>query len=73
MEEHGIPTAVIITSPFIASSKAMAVSQGIPDYPFTTIPHPIAATEESVLHKWVDNIINEIEKILTSEEWIKSY
>ncbi|MBY0095512.1 hypothetical protein H0185_01585 [Mesobacillus maritimus] len=68
MEEHGIPTAVIITSPFFASSKAMAVSQGIPDYPFATIPHPIAATEELVLHDWVDNIIDEIEKILTSEE-----
>jgi hypothetical protein len=64
MEELGIPTAVIVTSPFIASSKAMAVSQGIPEYPFTTIPHPIAATEVSVLHEWVDEVIHEIENIL---------
>jgi hypothetical protein len=67
MEELGIPTAVIVTSPFIASSKAMAVSQGIPDYPFTTIPHPIAATEVAVLHEWVDEVIDEIEKILLTE------
>jgi hypothetical protein len=69
MEQLGIPTAVIVTTPFIASSKAMAVSQGIPDYPFTTIPHPIAATEVSILHEWVDKIVDDIEKILITNEF----
>lgn len=68
MEKLNVPTAVIITEPFIASSKAMAVAQGIPDYPFVTIPHPIAATEKHVLFDWVDNILGEVEAILLAGE-----
>jgi hypothetical protein len=68
LEKHGVPTAVISTEPFIASSKAMAVAQGIPDYPFVTIPHPIAATEKDVLYKWVDKIVNDVERILVNGE-----
>lgn len=45
----------------------MAVSQGIPDYPFVAIPHPIAATEEFVLNQRVDDVMNEIEKILLTD------
>lgn len=66
MEKHGIPTAVISTKPFISSSKAMAIAHGIPDYPFVTIPHPIAATEKEVLHQWVEQIVDEVEGILLS-------
>lgn len=64
MEKHGIPTAVISTKPFISSSKAMAIAHGIPDYPFVTIPHPIAATEKEVLHQWVEKIVGDVEEIL---------
>jgi len=67
LEEQGIPTVVIVTTPFITSGKAMAVSQGIPDYPFVAIPHPIAATEEFVLNQRVDDVMNEIEKILLTD------
>lgn len=67
MEKHGVPTAVISTEPFTASSRAMAVAQGIPHYPFVTIPHPIAATESSVLAEWVDQVISDVEKILLQE------
>ena len=64
MEKHGIPTAVISTKPFISSSKAMAIAHGIPDYPFVTIPHPIAATEKEVLHQWVEQIVGDVVGIL---------
>jgi hypothetical protein len=66
LEEHGVPTAVISTKPFISSSKAMAVAHGIPDYPFVTIPHPIAATEVASLHQWADTIVEDVEWILLS-------
>ncbi|MBM7659693.1 hypothetical protein JOC85_000460 [Bacillus mesophilus] len=66
MEKLGVPTAVVSTLPFITSSRAMAVAQGIPDYPFITIPHPIAATEKHVLQSWVDEIIEEVEDVLVS-------
>jgi hypothetical protein len=64
MEEHGVPSAVIVTYPFISSSKAMAVAHGMPDYPFAAIPHPIAATERDILNEWADRITHEIEEIL---------
>lgn len=64
MEKLGVPTAVINTEPFVASSKAMAVAQGIPDYPFVVIPHPIAATEKNRLQNWAEDIVEEIVDIL---------
>ncbi len=67
MEKHGVPTAVISTEPFIASSKAMAVAHGIPDYPFAVLPHPLAATEMEMLYEWADKILEDIEAILLGE------
>ena len=49
----------------------MAVAQGIPDYPFVTISHPIAATEKTILSNWVDNIVDDVEAILLTGEKIK--
>jgi hypothetical protein len=66
MEKLGVPTAVVSTKPFITSSKAMAVAQGIPDFPFIIIPHPIAATEKYVLQSWVDEVIEDVEEILVT-------
>lgn len=64
MEKLGVPTAVVNTEPFITSSKAMAVSHGIPDYPFVIIPHPIATTEKSRLEEWADKVADEVVNIL---------
>jgi hypothetical protein len=63
MEKLGVPTAAVTTQPFISSGKAMAVSHGIPDYPFVVIPHPIAATETSKLHSWADNAVDQVVSI----------
>ena len=43
MEKLGVPAVVVATEPFISSGKAMAVSHGMPDYPFVVIPHPISS------------------------------
>ena len=64
MEKLGVPSAVVNTEPFIASSQAMAVAQGIPDYPFVIIPHPIAATEKAHLEVWADGVIEQVINIL---------
>ena len=51
-EKHGKPAAVICTEPFISTAKAIATIQGIPDYPFAILPHPITAlTEEQLWEK----------------------
>jgi len=58
-----VPTVVVATEPFISSGKAMAVSHGIPDYPFVVIPHPIAASETEKLHRWADRILDQVASI----------
>lgn len=43
LERRSIPTAVVCTEPFIPTAKAMARVQGVPDYPFITLPHPLGS------------------------------
>jgi hypothetical protein len=66
MEKLGVPTVVVATEPFISSGKAMAVSHGIPDYPFVVMPHPIAATETQKLNGWADQLVDQVVSI-----WLK--
>jgi hypothetical protein len=63
IEKLGLPTAVVITEPFISSGKAVAVSHGIADYPFVVIPHPIAATETETLHHRAEQIVDQVASI----------
>ena len=65
MEKLGLPAAVICTEPFVSSGRAMAVSQGIPEYPFVVIPHPIGATEIKKLQVWADQAIDQVVSMLT--------
>jgi hypothetical protein len=66
MEKLGVPTAVISTEPFASSCKAMAVSHGMPDYPFAIIPHPINATEIEQVQEWADHALDKVVSILLS-------
>jgi len=68
MEKLGVPTVVVTTEPFISSGKAMAVSHGIPDYPFVVIPHPIAATETEKLQSWADRVVDQVVSIWLNGE-----
>jgi len=68
MEKLGVPTAVVVTEPFISSAKAMALAHGMPDYPFAVIPHPIAATEREELEERAERVVNEVISILSTGE-----
>jgi len=68
MEKLSVPAVVICTEPFLSSGKAMAVSHGIPDYPFVIIPHPIAATEIKTLQGWADQVVDQVVSILLKGE-----
>ena len=48
-EQHGIPSASIITHVFKATGAAMARSWGLPDFRFIEMPHPIANLTEEQL------------------------
>jgi hypothetical protein len=43
-ERRGIPAAALITDRFIPSAKEIASIEGLPDYPFAVIAHPISGT-----------------------------
>ena len=51
LERRGIPTAVIVTAPFVATGRAMADLDGRPDYRFSVIRHPSAELRGDDLHQ----------------------
>ena len=63
-EQHGIPSASIITHVFTATGKAMARSWGLPDFRFLVMPHPIANLQEAELDQRAAAIVPEVVKLL---------
>lgn len=52
LEQTGLPTAVVCTETFAATSQAMAELQGDPQHPFIITEHPIAnLTEEQIAER----------------------
>ncbi len=50
LELAGVPTASIVTSPFVDTGRAMAKAWGVEKYRFLTTNHPIAnLTDEKLL------------------------
>ena len=41
-EQHGVPSASIVTDVFKVTGRAMGRTWGLPDFRFLTMPHPIA-------------------------------
>jgi hypothetical protein len=64
MERHGVPACAVLTEPFKASGKAMALAQGFPDYPFVVIPHPISAVESKELEDRAEQIVEKVYSLL---------
>jgi hypothetical protein len=40
-ERAGVPAVALCTEPFLKSGQAMAARQGLPEYEFITVPHPL--------------------------------
>ena len=49
LERHGKPTALVCTQPFIPTARAIARVQGIPNYPFVALPHPLTSLDDAAL------------------------
>ena len=64
MEKLGIPAAVIITNEFVNQAKAIAEIQGIPDYPFAIVPHPIGRLTTENLKDRAEQAMPQILEIL---------
>ena len=63
-EELGLPAAAILTEPFRATGKVMAELQGFADYPFATVPHPVASLSIDQVNALADAVTPEVERLL---------
>ena len=63
-EQHGIPSASIVTDVFIPTGKAMARSWGVPDFRFLVMKHPIANLTDAELDARAAEIAPQVVKLL---------
>jgi hypothetical protein len=63
-EQHGVPSASIVTDVFTVTGKAMARTWGLPDFRFLVMPHPIANLDSAELDKRAEAIVPEVVKLL---------
>jgi len=64
-ERRGIPAAALITEEFIPGAKATVVAQGVLDYSFVVVPHPLGSLGVEELEQRAELAIPQFERILT--------
>ena len=63
-EQHGVPSASIVTDVFKVTGRAMARSWGVPDFRFLMMPHPIANLTPAELDQRAAAIVPEVVQLL---------
>ncbi len=63
-EQHGVPSASIITDVFIRTGDAMARTWGLKDFRFLNMPHPIANLTGEQLDRRAREIVPEVVRLL---------
>ena len=63
-EQHGVPSASIITDVFKVTGRAMARTWGVPDFRFVAMPHPIANLTDAELDQRAAAIVPEVVRLL---------
>ena len=63
-EKKGVPSAAIVTDPFVGTANAMAETWGVPNYRFLVLPHPIANLTEQELDQRAREIAPEVARFL---------
>ena len=63
-EKLGVPAAPITTSQFENMGRASAAAQGMPDYPFVVIDHPIGRLEDDELRRRAEAALPAVIKLL---------
>jgi alkanesulfonate monooxygenase SsuD/methylene tetrahydromethanopterin reductase-like flavin-dependent oxidoreductase (luciferase family) len=64
-ERLGIPAVAIITDRFEASARAMAEANGLADYPFAIIAHPVAGNTDDELREKAEQAVSALVPLLT--------
>lgn len=65
-ERHGIPAAPIATDQFVNMGRASAEAQGLPDYPFAVIEHPISRLGDDDLRRKAEAALPRVVELLLS-------
>ena len=64
-ETRGIPAVAVMTDRFVPSARAVAELNGLPDYPFVVIGHPIANDGDEELRSKAEVVVTRIAALLT--------
>jgi hypothetical protein len=64
-ETRGIPAVAVMTDRFVPSARAVAELNGLPDYPFVEIGHPIANDGDEELRGKAEAVVTRIAALLT--------
>jgi hypothetical protein len=63
-EKAGVPAAPIATHVFENMGRASAAAQGMPDYPFVVIEHPIGRLDDDELRRRAEEALPRVVKLL---------
>jgi hypothetical protein len=66
VERLGIPAAGVITHQFSATARAMARLQGLPDYTFVVIPHPLSDNTQAEVRAKAEETVRQAVQLLRS-------
>ena len=64
-EMRGIPAVAVMTDRFVPSARAVAELNGLADYPFVVVDHPIANDGDEELRRKADAVVARIAALLT--------
>jgi hypothetical protein len=64
-EAAGVPTAVIVTESFRATTEAMAELRGAPGFPYATTAHPVAVLTEDKVKERAAGVVGDVVSLLT--------
>ena len=64
-ETRGIPAVAVMTDRFVPTARAVAELNGVPDYPYVVIEHPIANNSGDELRAKAEAVIGRIVALLT--------
>jgi len=64
-ESRGIPAVAVMTDRFVASARVVAELNGLAEYPFVVIEHPIANDQDTDLERKAAAVVERIAELLT--------
>ncbi len=67
-ERLGIPAVAIITDRFVRTAQSVSQVNGLKDYPFAVIPHPVANNDDDVLREKARIALADILPMLTQRQ-----